>query len=95
MKETTIISKSLALLVFAISFFSYSQVVLKADGEGNTYELITSVLAPGKSAVEAPDNMKLGNHASFGKHIAEVWDADLKENVFEFYSHINFFEVSI
>ena len=90
MKETTIITKSLALLVFAIPFFSYSQVILKADGEGNTYELICSVLAPGKSAVEAPDNMKLGNHASFGKHIAEVWDADLKTNVFEFYAHINY-----
>jgi hypothetical protein len=90
MIKTTIFVKSLVLLFFAIPFFSYSQVVLKADGEGNTYELISSVLAPGKSAVEAPDNMKLGNHASFGKHIAEVWDADLKTNVFEFYAHINY-----
>ena len=37
--------------------------------------------------------MALGNHVFFGKHIAEVWDADLKENVFEFYSHINFLNV--
>lgn len=90
MKKSTIISRSLALLLFAIPLFSYSQVVLKADGPGNTYELISSVLAPGKSAVEAPDNMKLGNHPSFGKHITEVWDADLKTNVFEFYAHINY-----
>ena len=90
MKKPTILNKSLAVLLFAISFIANSQVVLKADGEGNTYELITSVLAPGKSAVEAPDNMKLGNHPSFGKHIAEVWDADLKTNVFEFYAHINY-----
>jgi hypothetical protein len=90
MTKTTIITKFLAVMFFAIPLFSYSQVVLKADGEGNTYELISSVLAPGKSAVEAPDNMKLGNHPSFGKHIAEVWDADLKTNVFEFYAHINY-----
>ena len=79
-----------ALVLFSIPFLSHSQVVLKADGPGETYELISSVLAPGKSAVEAADHNKLGNHASFGRHIAEVWDADLKENVFEFYSHINY-----
>ena len=90
MKKSTIISRSLALLLFAIPLLSNSQVILKADGEGNTYELISSILAPGKSAVEAPDNMKLGNHPSFGKHIAEVWDADLKTNVFQFYAHINY-----
>ena len=79
-----------ALVLFSIPFLSHSQVVLKADGPGETYELISSVLAPGKSAVEAADHNKLGNHSSFGRHIAEVWDADLKENVFEFYSHINY-----
>ena len=79
-----------ALVLFSIPFLSHSQVVLKADGPGETYELISSVLAPGKSAVEAADHNKLGNHTSFGRHIAEVWDADLKENVFEFYSHINY-----
>ena len=79
-----------ALTLFALPFLSHSQVVLKSDGPGETYELISSVLAPGKSAVEAADHNKLGNHSSFGRHIAEVWDADLKENVFEFYSHINY-----
>ena len=78
------------LVLFSLPFLSHSQVVLKADGPGETYELISSILAPGKSAVEAADHNKLGNHTSFGRHIAEVWDADLKENVFEFYSHINY-----
>lgn len=82
--------KQYVLILFIIPFLSHSQVVLKADGPGETYELISSALAPGKSAIEAPDHNKLGNHGSFGRHIAEVWDADLKENVFEFYSHINY-----
>jgi hypothetical protein len=90
MKKLTITTWSFAGILFALPFLSHSQVVLKADGSGNTYELINSVLAPGKSAVEAADSNALGNHASFGRHIAEVWDADLKQNVFEFYSHINY-----
>ena len=90
MKKAHIKIERYVLLCFILPFFSQSQVVLKADGPGETYELISSVLAPGKSAVEAPDHNKLGNHTSFGRHIAEVWDTDLKENVFEFYSHINF-----
>lgn len=73
-----------ALLVTVFPFFCHSQVVLKADGTGNTYELINSVLAPGNEAVEHPECV----HAAFGRHIAEVWDEDLKENVFEFYSHV-------
>ena len=90
MKKSINKIKQYVLILFIIPFLSHSQVVLKADGPGETYELISSVLAPGKSAVEAPDHNKLGNHSSFGRHIAEVWDADLKENVFEFYSHINY-----
>jgi hypothetical protein len=73
-----------ALFVTALPFFSQSQVVLKADEPGNTYELINSVLALGNEAVEQPECV----HSSFGRHIAEVWDDDLKENVFEFYSHV-------
>ena len=73
-----------ALLVTVFPFFGHSQVVLKSDGPGNTYELINSVLAPGNEAVEHPECV----HAAFGRHIAEVWDEDLKENVFEFYSHV-------
>ena len=90
MKKSMNKIKQYLLILFIIPFLSHSQVVLKADGPGETYELISSILAPGKSAVEAADHNKLGNHASFGRHIAEVWDADLKENVFEFYSHINY-----
>jgi hypothetical protein len=90
MKKSMNKIKQYLLILFIIPFLSHSQVVLKADGPGETYELISSILAPGKSAVEAPDHNKLGNHTSFGRHIAEVWDADLKENVFEFYSHINY-----
>jgi hypothetical protein len=61
-----------------------AQVILNADGPGNTYELINSVLAPGYNAVEAPDLI----HPGFGRHIAEVFDAGLNKNVFEFYSHV-------
>jgi hypothetical protein len=76
---------SFAFLVTLFPFLCQSQVVLKADEPGNTYELINSVLAPGNEAVEHPECI----HGSFGRHIAEVWDEDLKENVFEFYSHVN------
>jgi hypothetical protein len=74
---------SLFLLAFYIT--SNSQTVLKANGPGNTYELINSVLAPANEAVENPECI----HPDFGRHIVEVFDADLKENVFEFYSHVN------
>jgi hypothetical protein len=93
MKKPTNMKLCVALFVFVVPFLSHSQVVLKADSPGNTYELINSVLAPGKIAVEAPDNTSFGNHSSFGKHIAEVWDADLKENVFEFYAHIDYVNI--
>jgi hypothetical protein len=73
-----------AILISFLPFYSFSQVVLKSDGPGNTYELINSVLAPGNEAVEHPECI----HKSFGRHIAEVWDDELKENVFEFYSHV-------
>ncbi len=76
------------VLIFFItifcSYFSKAQVVLNSDGPGSTYELINGVLAPGYDAVEAPDLI----HAGFGRHITEVFDADLNKNVFEFYSHL-------
>ena len=62
----------------------HSQTVLEADGPGNTYELISSVLAPGGDAVENPECA----HPQFGRHIAEVWDSVLNKYVFEFYSHV-------
>lgn len=60
-----------------------TQTLLDANGPGNTYELITSVLAPGYNPIEVPDC----NHSSFGKHIDEVFDNQLNTNVFRFYIH--------
>lgn len=76
------------LVGIAILFFSFnatSQVVLAADGPGNTYELINSVLAKsGRDVVETPDC----GHTAFGKHIDEIFDADLNKNVFRFSIHV-------
>lgn len=58
-------------------------IVLNADGPGDTYNLITSVLAPGNNPIEVPDC----NHTEFGEHIDEVFDNELNENVFRFYMH--------
>jgi hypothetical protein len=73
-----------ALVLFGNPLSSKAQVTLNADGPGNTYELINSVLAPGYNAVEDPECV----HGSFGRHIAEVYDTDLNKNVFEFYIHV-------
>ena len=81
--------KTVAILVFISFNISYSQVLLNANGPGNTYERITSFLAPGNGtgAVEAPDETPDGSHQLFGRHIAEVLDTELNKYVFEFYSH--------
>ncbi len=63
-----------------------AQSLLNANGPGNTYELINSILAPGYTAVEAPD--QCASHPSFGRHVAEVYDSTLKKYVFEFYIHV-------
>ena len=74
-----------AIIIFLLaSPLIYSQVILEADGPGNTYELINSVLAPGYDVVENPECV----HPEFGRHIAEVWDTDLNQYAFEFYSHV-------
>jgi hypothetical protein len=57
------------------------QVFLEADGPGNTYSLLSSVL--GGTAYEVPDC----SHPAFGPHIAEAWDATLGKYVFVFYIH--------
>lgn len=57
-------------------------VKLVADGPGNTYELINSVL--GGSAVEDPDCA----HPAFGRHVTEVFDNTLNKNVFQFTLHV-------
>lgn len=60
-----------------------SQTILTADGPGDTYNLITSVFAPGYNPIEVPDC----NHAAFGPHIDEVFDNTLNTNVFRFHIH--------
>ncbi len=83
------IKRNLKLLsVFFIltnSLTIYSQTILNADGPGNTYELINSVLAPGNNVVEVPDII----HNEFGRHITEVFDSELNKYVFEFFIHVN------
>jgi hypothetical protein len=81
------------LFLFSITFilmftpaYLKAQVTLNANGPGSTYELINSVLAPGYTAVEAPD--QCNSHPTFGRHIAEVFDATLNKYVFEFYIHV-------
>jgi len=78
------------ITIFILSFVAFftttikAQSVLTADGPGNTYELINSILAPaGGDVVEVPECV----HPEFGRHIAEVWDTDLNKYVFEFYIH--------
>jgi len=70
------------LCLFSVQL-GYGQVELNADGPGNTYELITSVLAPGQNPIEVPDC----NHLEFGDHIEEIFDTDLNTNVFQFHIH--------
>ena len=70
-------------IILLLSLNGFSQVILNADGEGDTYELINSVLAPGRDAVEGPDC----SHTSFGRHIDEVFDTKLNTNVFQFHIH--------
>ncbi len=74
------------LIVLLCMFYfqgALGQTLLDANGPGNTYELITSVLAPGYNPIEVPDC----NHSSFGEHIDEVFDNQLNTNVFRFYIH--------
>ena len=73
-------------VVIFISVSSFSQVKLSADGPGETYELISTVLInENRNAVEVPDC----NHKGFGRHILEVFDQELNKYVFEFVIHIN------
>lgn len=81
-----IIKMLIAVLSFIllVNLPAYSQAILEADGPGNTYELINSVLAPGYNVVENPECV----HPEFGRHITEVWDSVLNQYVFEFYMHV-------
>jgi hypothetical protein len=77
------------LFLITTPFLADSQVILNADGPGNTYELINSVWAPSGNVIETPDLIPDGSHSSFGRHIAEVFDVDLNKYIFEFYAHLD------
>jgi hypothetical protein len=72
----------LLLLLSLLPLNVRAQVTLKADGPGNTYELIDSAL--GGSAVEVPDC----SDPAFGRHITEAWDDMLAKYVFVFHIHV-------
>lgn len=78
--------KNISILLIVFMFLLQtvsSQVLLEANGKGNTYELITSILAPGYDAVEDPDS----SHKEFGPHIDQIFDHDLNAFVFRFHIH--------
>ena len=49
------------IFLFFVNNQSWSQDVIVANGPGNTYEELTTFLAPGHNPIEVPDC----NHASF------------------------------
>lgn len=57
---------------------------LSANGTTETYQLINSIFGGTGDVIEAPDC----SHAAFGKHITQVYDADLKRQVFAFQIHL-------
>ena len=63
---------------------TWTQEVIEANGPGNTYQELTSFLAPGYNPIEVPDC----NHTSFGNHIDEVYDSSLGDNTFRFFIHV-------
>lgn len=74
---------TLFVTLLSIGFQTISaQVVLKADGKTNTYNLINTILSPGyDGAVETPDckhNVP---------HITQQWDKTLNTYVFNFEIH--------
>ncbi|AUS06077.1 T9SS type A sorting domain-containing protein [Pseudotamlana carrageenivorans] len=75
----------ISLILVTLPLCSPAQVVLDADGPGDTYALITSVLAPGYNPIETPDC----SHTTFGNHIDEVFDNTLNSYVFRFHIHTN------
>ncbi|MDH7448067.1 T9SS type A sorting domain-containing protein [Aquimarina sp. 2201CG14-23] len=83
------------IFVLLIHLVPQAQVTLNADGAGNTYELINSVLAPGANVIEAPGvtGSTCDNHSTYAgtdgnRHIDEVFDTDLGIQVFRFIIHV-------
>jgi len=65
--------------------FDCNGTALSADASMDTYDLITSVLAPGQNPIETPDC----GHTAFGDHIDQLHDADLGKDVFRFHLHLD------
>ncbi len=80
----TLVTAALGTTVAAVDITRATQVILNADGPGNTYELITSILAPGYNPIETPDCI----HTDFGRHIDEVFDNTFNGDVFRFHMHV-------
>jgi hypothetical protein len=61
------------------------EILLEAEGQGYTYELINNTFADAKgNVIETPDC----SHPEFGRHITETWDDELQKYVFEFHIHV-------
>lgn len=73
------------LWLLILPIITNAQITLTANGQGNTYNLITTVLAPGYNPIETPDC----GHTSFGNHIDEVWDSAFGGYVFKFHIHVS------
>lgn len=84
------------IFTLIISCSITAQVTLDANGPGNTYELINSVLAPTSgNVIEAPGitGSTCDNHSTYvgtdgNRHIDELFDSDLGINVFRFILHV-------
>jgi hypothetical protein len=61
-----------------------AQTYLSADGQTDTYSLITSKLAPGANPIEVPD---CGDPAN-APHIRQAWNEELSQYVFQFFIHV-------
>lgn len=82
-QEADITGKMAVITLFVTcSVFCTAAVSLQADGPGNTYELISSVL--GGNPMEVPDC----SHPGFGRHIIEEWDDFIGKYVFVFHIHV-------
>jgi hypothetical protein len=62
----------------------YGQTVLSADGNTDTYKLITNALAPGATPYEVPDQCDPGN----APHIRQTFDPQRGHYVFQSFIHI-------
>lgn len=74
----------LFFVILFVGINTQGQVILNADGQDNTYQLISSSLAPNYIPIETPDC----SHSDFGNHIDEVFDDELNKYVFRFHIHV-------